>query len=76
MNFDNRRLNLSNDKLQPDTQATPESNPLPILKIFHDKALDELGLQHKKAYFKDSSGTVGTPQPQSVNDLDSLDSLE
>lgn len=45
-------------------------------KIFHDQALDELGLQHKKAYFKDSPGTVGTPEPQGVNDLDSLDSLD
>lgn len=45
-------------------------------KVFHDQALDELGLEHKKAYFKDGGGTVGTPSPQSVNDLDSLDSLE
>lgn len=45
-------------------------------KIFHDRALEELGLEHKKAYFKDQGGTVGTPSPQGVNDLDSLDSLE
>jgi hypothetical protein len=45
-------------------------------KVFHDQALEELGLEHKKAFFKDKQGTVGAPSLNSVNDLDSLDSLE
>lgn len=45
-------------------------------KEFHDRALDELGLQHKKAYFKEDVNSAGPSTPNSVNDLDSLDSLE
>jgi hypothetical protein len=45
-------------------------------KEFHDRALGELGLEHKQAYFKDTNKTCGTPTPASTNDLDSLDSLE
>lgn len=45
-------------------------------KEFHDRALDELGLQHKKAFFKDKPNACSTPTPEATNDLDSLDSLE
>ncbi len=45
-------------------------------KQYHDRVLDELGLEHKKAFFKDSPNTCGTPTPESTNDLDSLDSLD
>lgn len=45
-------------------------------KKFHDQALDELGLEHKKAYFKENKNTVSGSVPKGVNDLDSLDSLE
>jgi hypothetical protein len=44
-------------------------------KEFHDRALGELKLEHKQAYFKDSPMTCGTPTANSVNDLDSMDSL-
>jgi len=45
-------------------------------KEFHDRALGELGLEHKQAYFKDNTKTCSTPVPKSTNDLDSLDSLD
>jgi len=45
-------------------------------KEFHDRALDELGLKHKQAFFKDAAQTCSTPTPDSTNDLDSLDSLD
>ena len=43
-------------------------------KQFHDRVMEELGLEHKVAYFKDNAPDY-RPEPGSVNELDDLDPI-